>query len=479
MATVAGAFAVSRSGVGKRSARRAAWVWPGAAALVAALVTGWGLSRSSITLVGTATLTAATRPLSKLPALLNHTDAVLAPYYVVMHLWLQLGHSLWWVRLPGVVASAATAALVVVVGRRISPSVGVVGGLLFAVAADTSRYAEDARPYAFAILFATFVTYRLQVAMERPSRGAWIWYAVAVVLTGATHIFALLLLPAHAYFARRRIRPWLAGVAAAVVVLSPLLALGAAQVGGELSWADKPGLHSLRALAGQLSGSAALTVVLGVLLLLGVRNLWRIEPDAAVLLTGWLVVPPVLLFAVSQVHAVFASRYLAFTTPAMCLLVAAGVVALPRWAAAVAGVLVVVLLVPVQFGLRRTPGHDGNNIGFVARKLSALSLPSDGIVYEPDTARRVFYGFAKLPPGKDLLLRASPQASDTLSGSNVDAAVLAQRMAAVNRVWVVRVSDRNIATSNIYRQAQQDLRRFQLVRTIKMTGGTLTLYQAG
>src|SRR5690348_3342828 len=84
-------------------ARRMSWGWPISAAAVTTIVTLWGLTRSSITLVETATVTASTRPISELPALLRKTDAVLAPYYVFMHFWLRLGHSLWWLRLPGVI----------------------------------------------------------------------------------------------------------------------------------------------------------------------------------------------------------------------------------------------------------------------------------------------------------------------------------------------------------------------------------------
>ena len=475
MASVAHVPEIGASRAALRS-RSLSWVWPVSAAAVTSIVTLWGLTRSSITLVETATVTASTRPLSEFPALLRKTDAVLAPYYVFMHFWLRLGHSLWWMRLPGVVACAATAALLVIIGRRWSLRIGVLAGLFFAISADTSRYAEDTRPYAFAMLMATLATWRLLIATENPRRRSWMWYGVTVVLIGITHLFALLVLPAHAWFARRHIKEWLGSVAVALVLLAPLLAYGQAQVSNELSWAEKPGVHALRALLGELTGSAGLTVVLGLLCLVGMVHLWSDDRDWGALLVLWVVLPPVLLFAVSQVHAVFASRYLAFVVPAISLLAAAGLSSLRRPLAIVAAGLVLALLVPAQLDLRRSAGHDGNDLAFMAQQLTKLVQPIDGIVYEPTTARRLFEGYAKPPPGQDLLQLASPEASNTLTGTNVPASVAAQRLGAVTRVWVVRVTDRNIATSPIYGFVNTELQRFHQQQKIPMKGGSITLY---
>lgn len=450
-------------------------IWPCVASVIALVTTFVALGRSSITLVETATFTAVTRPLDKLPALLSRTDAVLAPFYVFMHFWLMVSHSLWWMRFPGVVAAALTAALLVVIGRRRSDVVGIAAGLLFAIAPMTSRYAEDARPYSLAILAATFATWRLLVALERADGGNWVWYGVAVVLLGFTHLFALLILPAHGWYARRQLRSWAASTACAIVLLSPLLIYGAAQVNGELSWADKPGLHSLRAFVGELTGTAALTAVLAVLVIAGAVMLWRADRDSAILFGAWLVLPPVVLFVVSQRDAVFASRYLAFTLPALCLLVAVALAALRRAVAVLVAVLVVALVVPAQADLRRAVGHDGNDLTLMARELSKLGQPGDGILYEPTTIRRMFAGYAKSPPGQDVLLAASPRASNTLTGTDVQPAALAQRMSALHRIWVVRVTDRNISHS-IYRDATLDLKNFRQTKRISMPGGSITLW---
>jgi mannosyltransferase len=388
-----------------------------------------------------------------------------------------VSHNLWWMRFPGVIASALTAALLVVIGRRRSDAVGIVAGLLFAIAPMASRYAEDARPYSFAMLAATFATWRLLIALERSSRGTWAWYAVAVVLLGFTHLFALLILPAHGWYARRELRGWTVSTAAGLVVLSPLLGYGGAQVNGELSWAEKPGAHSLRAFVGELTGNAGLTVVFGVLLILGAVTLWRGNRDSAVLFGAWLVFPPVVLFTVSQWHPVFASRYLAFTLPALCLLVAVGLATLRSPVAAVAAVVVIALVVPSQVHLRRPVGHDGNTVAFIARELPRVVQPGDGILYEPTTVRRIFEGYAKPPAGQDVLLASSPLASNTLAGSDVAPGLLAERMSSLHRIWVVQVTDRNIKRS-IYRNANADLKGFVETRRIPMPGGSITLWVA-
>lgn len=448
---------------------------PWLAAAVAFVTTLVAVGRSSVTLVETATLTAATRPLSRLPALLAHTDAVLGPFYVFMHFWLKVSHSLWWMRFPGVLASAATAFFVVLIGKRRSDAVGVVAGLLFAFAPMASRYAEDARPYSFAMFAATFGTWRLLLALDRPTRRNWALYAGSVVLLGLVHLFALLLLGAHAWRARTQLRHWLMATVPALVVLMPLLIYGAVEVNSELSWAERPGLHSLRAFVGELSGSAALTVLFAVLTVVGAVTLWRSDRESARLFLLWLALPPALLFAVSQSHPVFADRYLAFTLPALCLLTAVALTSLRTAVAVGVALLIVGLTVPPQLQLRRHTAHDGIAVPFLVTQLHRLVLPGDGILYEPASMRRMFDGYTTPPIGEDLLLAQTPFASNTLSGRNVSSTVLGRRIAAVDRVWVVRLVNR-ASTLAIYDDASADLKAFHRIQAIPMPGGSITLW---
>jgi mannosyltransferase len=146
-----------------------------------------------------ATWSAATRTPSQLWGMLHNTDAVLGPYYFGMHLWMGVfGQSAVAMRLPSVFAMTAAAVAVALTGKRLGgTAVGLLGGLVFAVIPSVSRYAQEARPYAFATLFAALATLLLLRAMERPNWLRWALYAVAIGAAGAANLVALCILAGH------------------------------------------------------------------------------------------------------------------------------------------------------------------------------------------------------------------------------------------------------------------------------------------
>jgi mannosyltransferase len=91
------------------------------------------------------------------------------------------------------------AAVVGLTGRRLGGArVGLISGLIFAVVPSVSRYGQEARPYAFATLFAALATLLLLRAMERPTWLRWGCYTLAVAAAGASNLVALCVLAAHA-----------------------------------------------------------------------------------------------------------------------------------------------------------------------------------------------------------------------------------------------------------------------------------------
>jgi mannosyltransferase len=94
-------------------------------------------------------------------------------------------------------------------GRRLfDPITGAVAGILLSLMPNTSRYAAEARPYAFACFFAPLALLLLHRALDRPIPARWIGYGIAVLLLGLPHIIALTTLGAHlAVLAQRRHRP--------------------------------------------------------------------------------------------------------------------------------------------------------------------------------------------------------------------------------------------------------------------------------
>ena len=146
-----------------------------------------------------ASWSAASRTLPQLWATLHNIDAVLGVYYFGLHLWMTVfGDSATAMRLPSVFAMAAAAAVVALIGRRLGGGVaGLASGLVFALVPSVSRYAQEARPYAFATLFAALATLMFLRAMERPRWSRWAIYAVVLAAAGTANLIAVCVAAGH------------------------------------------------------------------------------------------------------------------------------------------------------------------------------------------------------------------------------------------------------------------------------------------
>src|SRR5258706_11780479 len=242
------------------------------------------------------------------------------------------------------VAVGLTAAL----GRRLAQASGLPGpraaGLLAGLALTavplTTRYAQEARPYALTTLFAALATYALVRAVASP----WPWrvlYAAALLLAGLFSLLSVLIVAAHAvslWWARSQaggevtpqiMRRWLAACLAAAVLLAPVAYLSAGQ-SAQLNWVRRPDLSSAATLLRDFAGATALIPVVAVLALLGCLAANGIQYRGGVTLASialpWLILPPVVLMAVSFIHPVYVERYVLFSLPALALLTSAGLV---------------------------------------------------------------------------------------------------------------------------------------------------------
>ena len=74
-------------------------------------------------------------------------------YYLLMHGWMVLGTSPAVMRIPSVIAMAVAAALMVIIGRRLTGSgwAGLFAGLIMALTPSISYYAQTARSYAMVV----------------------------------------------------------------------------------------------------------------------------------------------------------------------------------------------------------------------------------------------------------------------------------------------------------------------------------------
>jgi mannosyltransferase len=429
----------------------------------------WGVSARPYWGDEADTVSAVSRSVPQLIRLLGHVDAVHGLYYLLLWPVVRVaGTSEFATRLPSAVAMAAAAAGVTVIARRlVSRRAGLCAGLIFAVLPTVSLQGHDARPYAMVTAAAVLASYLLVRAAQDPRPRWFAAYGLSVALVGYTQLFGLLLVPAHAvtliglsrrHRAARNGRRaltcrWLVTIAAAGVAMAPVAILGWAQRGA-ISWIPRPGWHDLDDVANLMAaGSVASVVMIGLLSVLGGTRgdslmTWPPAParDAARaaaadrsltwLAVPWLILPPLLLLAVSEIKPVYNGRYVTYCLPAVALLAGTGLAAL-RWpmrAAAVA--LVLALAVPAQLGLR----VPGNGMRAAAQFLSAHERPGDAIIYPepsiPPWDLAYPEGFAHL---RDISLGQTAATSGRLYASTVPLPVLERRERDVRRIWAVQM----------------------------------------
>ncbi|WP_428967134.1 glycosyltransferase family 39 protein [Micromonospora fluostatini] len=373
-----------------------------------------------------ASWSAATRSLGDLARMVGTIDAATGPWYLLLHGWLALaGDSVTALRLPSALAVSGAAGLTTVLGQRLlGAPAGLLAGLLFAVLPGTSRYGQEARPYALAAFLAVLATLLLVDALGRDGWTRWAGYAATVVALGLTHLVALTLLAAHAVIVlapqrgragvtdpvpvaryrrwppgpRRRPGRWALALVPAALVLVPLVELARRQRSRQLDWVDLARPTDLTGLPGGLAQSAAVGgLLLGLAALGAIRYGHRALPP-----TACLALPVLVLFAVALAVPIWVPRYLFFTVPFGCLLAGAALTltpparpARPRRAGAgratvPAGLAVVavagLLGLPDQVALRRT--HEWPRVATVdyrgaARVVAAGRRPGDAVVYSP------------------------------------------------------------------------------------------------
>ncbi|MGC4894176.1 glycosyltransferase family 39 protein [Micromonospora sp. DT31] len=464
------------------------WMVPG---LLTLAVTLAGIGHAQPWRDELATWSAATRPVADLLRMTRHIDAATGPYYLLMHGWTAMaGISPTALRLPSALAMAVAAALTarlgtVLAGRR----AGLLAGLLFAVLPGTSRYGQEARPYALATLLAVLATLLLVEAVRRPTWRRWAGYAVVVAALGPLHLLALTLLAAHGVAVllvtvwgpaaiglarsgadrdrpgsdRRVLAWWLLTLLPAALLVAPVALTARGQRGRQLDWVEPARLPDLAALPGGLAQSGVVGGFVLALAALGAARLGRraLLPGAAVLL------PVLLVYTASTVVPLWVTRYLIFTVPFACVLAgvalcaavptapgAAGTAAPERgraaWARAgirIAPALAVVTLagllgLPDQTALRRThewPRSTPVDYAGAARVVATGARPGDAIVYAPrggwlfpDLGMAYHLG-PKLP--RDVLVVRDQRAGASLWAQ--ECADPARCLAGVDRVWLV------------------------------------------
>jgi mannosyltransferase len=446
---------------GPATAGRATW-WAGVPYTLPALgvslaVVLPGLGHRALWKDEYATWYAATIAPGELIRLLQHIDALLGPYYVFMHVWIDLfGDSATSLRLPSAVAMAVAAGLTSLLGWRLLGGwAGAAAGVVFAALPIVSRYGQEARPYAMAVAASLVATLMLLRALERPTWWRWWAYGAVVVTTGLLHVVAVLVLLPHAVVVLRasrrthdlRVWRWAAAVGVVVTVLLPFAAKGSQETDA-ISWIQA-GPLILRQFPGKLFGAGGVAGAVSALGVIGALVYRRRRPDAVWLLATWAVVPVVFCYLTFPMLHLFLYRYLLFTLPAWCLLAVAGPAA-ARWSVRRQGpVLAMVLAMAVAAGVgligvtgqadaRRSPVPGEPDFRAAARLVLARMDPGDGIAFSSAVSNgriALAYELRHGPAPRDVFLDVPSRQSGTFGA--LECKVATRCAAGTTRIWLV------------------------------------------
>ncbi|MFJ6797879.1 glycosyltransferase family 39 protein [Streptomyces sp. NPDC091268] len=369
-------------------AARLVWLWPALLTLALGL---YGCGRVELWRDELATWNAIDRSPSELLHLLENVDAVTGVYYLFIQQWTTLfGHSLVMFRLPSMLAMAGAAAFVALTARKLFDTrTALVAGLLFALIPSVSRYAQEARGYAFVVLAVSAATFLLLRALERPTAGRWALYAVSVCTAGIFHMISLVFLASHALIVllrwrtgreRRLLTGFALWVVIALLPLLPLAVLGRRQVGRQLDWLDRPTLQYVADVFWRgLFGSTWISLIMLALAVLPLA--WSRGRRPAYEIGAVAVLPILMLWTVSQGSTpYFLDRYLLFTLPAWAVLAAAGLAALrPKAFLALGLVAVLVLCVHGERSIRKPFSRENFDAKTAAAVIAEGYEPGDGL----------------------------------------------------------------------------------------------------
>jgi len=399
----------SRVRAGRVSILRHRATAPTLVGLLAFTIAVIGITTPSVWYDEAATITSTTRSWPELWAMLGNVDAVHGVYYVAMHLVFDLvGYSPLALRMPSALAVAATAALVVVLGRQLGGArLGLIAGLVFAVLPRVTWMGGEGRSYALTAFFAALLTVLL-IWAQSGSRRRWIAYGVVALIGSSVFIYLALVVLAHGatlLWKTLRGRPgsladlrrWATVVGAAALVGLPL-ALEIVGQDGQVAWIGPVGSQTVTDVIRTqwFHDSWPLAILAWGLVLLGVlRQLARPRPGLLATLIPALALPTVALVAVSLVHEpLYLPRYLSFGTPFIAVAVAVGIAGI-RWRVAGASVLglLVVLSVPQMVAQRQPESKENSSWAQVADLISA-ERAADG----PGTTTAFIYGNVQRHP---------------------------------------------------------------------------------
>ncbi|MEO3934644.1 hypothetical protein WMO79_17750 [Micrococcaceae bacterium Sec7.4] len=328
---------------------------------------------------------------TSLARVLGHQDMNFGPYYAFQHVWTLVSTDVWWMRLPSATGAAVAAAGTAGLARYLfNAKAGWLAGLLLVVSLSWVAFAQEIRPYSWALALATLATWAFVRLCDRPAGRLTAVYLLLMLLLPLAHLFAGMVAGVHLLYALSRREFRLAGLAALGVLPSLAVAvIVSAQVKQVAQLGVPTPLAAVREWVGLNSAWWYVPVALlaAASLLLHRRlsvGTGRSRADV-ILFASWWILPPLLLWvATALITPVYAARYLLWTLPAI-VIPAAGLLsglmvrATGRVAVAVVVSGLIVAMIPAQVQVRSGSGHFWEPQS-LANTIKSMRGPSDALV---------------------------------------------------------------------------------------------------
>jgi mannosyltransferase len=381
-------------------------------------------------------------------------------YYLLLHLWLAAGQSVFHLRYLSVLIGTLGVAASARVGQQLlGRSGGVVAALLLACSPMHIWYSQEARMYILLALLTTVSMYMAWRVMR--GHGGWIAYGLSTVLALYTHYFAgfiILLENALAlgwglkHCRGRFLRRWTATQVVLVALFAPWAPVALYQARfHQMTWASRPSVEAVRDLLVLMllggsrrgRGETLSAIGLGLVMAAVIWAMWRVGKRQWAGRYGfpllWFVAPFGIIIAISRVYPLYQSKQFLMLLIPLLLLVAGAWVKLPRaarWALAgllaffVVGSLGDLYCSNTKHGWREAAGYIGGQ--YQEGDVLYLNPAAGMLTLRPYLDESLPYdGY---PPGYDVV-------HGGWEGEQITAGLAAETMAALpdtaRRVWLV------------------------------------------
>jgi mannosyltransferase len=336
-------------------------------------------------------------------------------YYFLLRAWIHLGDSEFVVRGLSVLFGVLTIPVMYALGARLfDRATGLAAAALLTVHSFHVQWSQEARGYSLLLLLLVLATYALVSAMESNQESHWVIFAFVAALCVYAHIFAVLVLIAHALaiafpgpfrIGRRNVAATLLAFA---LFIAPMAAWVLREVLGhssQINWIPQPTRVSIFQFLELLTARGGWLLVVIYLSLCGlafvragsVASSYK-ENWALRLFALWLVLPPLLTLAATPIKVLFLPRYMVICVPAVVMLAARGLANLyrmavvERWAAAACFILVMTLSARGALRYFTSFATEATDWRSAVSFILQHQQPGDGAVfYRPNVNPYIYY----------------------------------------------------------------------------------------